>query len=234
MFERYNGQARRAVFFARFAASQSGSSAIETEHLLLGLVREAGPLFARLTVISLEDLRERITRKILVENPSLRIQMPLTAECKRILGYSAEEANSLDHRYIGVEHLLLGILRENTCNAALVLSDVGVQSEQVRRAVMQDIKQESGGSDAETSIPVEVDRDAIHALINKLPQGMLSQVKEVVDHMLWRSKEPVREAESTVVKGPFSPGPVGNPPDPAETGSVNESAGLQKSRGAPQ
>jgi ATP-dependent Clp protease ATP-binding subunit ClpC len=240
MFERYNGQARRVIFFARYAASQSVSPAIETEHLLLGLVREAGPEFARLAPISLEDVRERIPRKILVESPSLRIQMPLSSECKRILGYSAEEANDLDHRYIGVEHLLLGILRENTCRAALVLSELGVQLEQVRLCVLQGTRQ-SIASDSATSAPspaaVEIDRDAIHALINQLPERMLLQIKEVVDQMLWSSQreQPSPHSEGTVVKGTFSPVPV-DQSAPAETSSAAsaESAALKKSSGAPQ
>jgi ATP-dependent Clp protease ATP-binding subunit ClpC len=205
MFERYNGHARRAIFFARYAASQSGSPAIETEHLLLGLVREVGPLFARFAPnVTLEELRERIPRTILVETPSLRIHMPLTNECKRILGFSAEEANGLDHRYIGAEHLLLGILRENTCRAARVLSELGVRLEESRQSLALDTP-ESSGPDTSGPIPVEVDRDAIHALINKLPDEMLVQVREVVDQMLWRAqREQAPRDAGMLVKGAFA------------------------------
>jgi len=152
MFESYNGLARRALFFARHAASQSGCPAIETEHLLLGLVREGGPLVARLVpTVSLEELRVRIPRKIVDENPAPRMHMPLTTECKRILGYSAEEANGLDHGYIGVEHLLLGLLREKACRAALVLSELGVHLEELRRRLVQ-VSPQSTATKAESTV----------------------------------------------------------------------------------
>ena len=139
MFERYSEHARRAVFFARHLANQSGSPTIETEHLLLGLVREAGPLFPRLAPsVSIEDLRQRIPRKALCDaDTPAPIVMPLSMECKRILSYSAEESNDLNHAYICAEHLLLGILRENSCFAARLLAEAGVQLEAIRALLVE-------------------------------------------------------------------------------------------------
>ena len=203
MFERYDEHARRAIFFARYTASQSGSPTIETEHLLLGLVREASPLFVRLAPsISLEELRERIPRKVVVENPAARIHMALSRECKRILGYSAEEANDLDHRYIGAEHLLLGVLRENTCLAARLLSEVGIQFEQLRQDLARSAPR-PGAADPGSAPPVEVDRAGVHAVIDKLPDAVLAQVREFVDQLLRRS-ERQQPPRSMVVKGTFS------------------------------
>lgn len=203
MFERYDEHARRAIFFARYTASQSGSPTIEAEHLLLGLVREASSLFARFAPsVSLEELRERIPRKIVVENPAARIRMPLSRECRRILGYSAEEANDLDHRHIGAEHLLLGVLRENTCVAARLLSEMGIQFEQLRQDLAR-CEPRPGEPDSVSAPPVEVDRASVHAVIDKLPDAMLGQVREFVDQMLRRS-ERERRPRSMVVKGPFS------------------------------
>ena len=204
MFERYNGHARRAVFFARFAASQSGSAAIESEHLLLGLIREAGSMFSRLTPsLSLEDLRAKIPRKIVVENPEMRIHMPISAESKRILSYSAEEANDLEHRYIGPEHLLLAILRENTCLGARVLTEMDVQLEVLRQKLALESAQGSDAKPGEETT-VEVGRDIVHALVDKLPEQMLTHVKEMIDRMLSRSRRENGPDEATVVKGPFS------------------------------
>ncbi|HZI51848.1 MAG TPA: Clp protease N-terminal domain-containing protein [Terriglobia bacterium] len=205
MFERYNGHARCVVFFARFAASQSGSAAIESEHLLLGLIREASPMFSRLTPsLSLEELRAKIPRKIVVENPQMRIHMPLSAECKRILSYSAEEANDLDHRCIGPEHLLLAILRENTCLAARVLAEMDVQLESVRQKVTLESPQGTESRPGEESTVV-VGRDIVHALVDRLPEQMLPHVKEMIDRMVSRSRrEHIRDDDATVVKGTFS------------------------------
>jgi ATP-dependent Clp protease ATP-binding subunit ClpC len=202
MFERYDEHARRAIFFARFTASQSGSPTIETEHLLLGLVREASPLFERLAPsVSLEELRDRIPRKLVVENPAARMHMPLSRECKRILGYSAEEANDLDHRYIGAEHLLLGVLRENTCLAARLLSEMGIQFEQLRHCLAHG-EPRPGEEDRVSAPPVEVDRAGVHAIIDKLPDAMLGQVREFVDQMLRKSEQQL--SRTMVVKGTFS------------------------------
>ena len=209
MFERYNEYARRAIFFARYAASQSGSPTIETEHLLVGLVREAGPFFARLAPsVSLEELRQRIPRKIAVDSPNVRNHIPLTKECKRILGYSAEESRDLDHRHIGAEHLLLGILRENTCLAARMLTEMGLQIEHLRQRLAMGVLQ-NVGFDSTGSIPPTAGRGAIHALIDKVPDEMLVQVKETVDRMLWKSQreKPFRNVEGMVVRGTFSSNP---------------------------
>ena len=115
MFERYTERARRVIFFARYEASQFGSTTIETEHLLLGLIREDKNLTNRFlrNHSSIESIRKEIEgRTTIREKVSTSIDLPLSNECKRILAYAAEEAERLNHRHIGTEHLLLGILRE--------------------------------------------------------------------------------------------------------------------------
>jgi ATP-dependent Clp protease ATP-binding subunit ClpC len=226
MFERYNQTARRVVFFARFAASQGGSPAIESEHLLLGLIREAGLILARLAPsLSIEDLRAKIPRKIIVENPNMRIHMPLTPECKRILSYSAEEANDMDHRYIGPEHLLLAMLRENTCVAARLLAEMDVQLERVRQQLILDTPgttEKSPGTEA----PVQVGRDIVHALVDRLPESMLTHVKEMIDRMVSRStRERIRDDETTVVRGTFPPNRTEKSETTPEAGPIKKVEG---------
>jgi ATP-dependent Clp protease ATP-binding subunit ClpC len=205
MFERYNQQARSAVFFARFVASRSGSSAIESEHLLLGLIREAGSILARLAPsLSIEELRAKIPGKVVVENPSMRLHMPLSAECKRILSYSAEEANDLDHRYIGPQHLLVAILREDTCLAARLLAELDVQLERVRQQLILDASQSPEDTSSPEASP-DTGRDVVHALVDRLPEAMLAHVREMIDRMLSRStRDRIRDDEATVVKGAFA------------------------------
>jgi hypothetical protein len=134
MFERYTERARRVIFFARYEASQFGSHAIETEHLLLGLIREDKNLTNRfLQAPSIKSLRAEIeSRTTIREKVSTSIDLPLSNECKRILAYSAEEAERLNHRHIGTEHLLLGILREQNSVAAQLLTERGLRVEAVR------------------------------------------------------------------------------------------------------
>ena len=225
MFERYSQAARSVVFFARFAASQGGSPAIESEHLLLGLMREAGSTLVSLAPsLSIEDLRAKIPRKIIVENPSMRIHMPLSAECKRVMSYSAEEANDMDHPYIGPEHLLLAILRENTCLAARLLAEMDVQLERVRQQLILDTSRSEEASAKESSD--KVGRDVIHALVDRLPESMLAHVKEMIDRMLTRStRDRIRDDETTVVKGSFPSNRPRNSEEPSESGQVKKLEG---------
>jgi len=135
MFERYTERARRVIFFARYEASQFGSMTIETEHLLLGLVREDRNLIERFlrNHFSKEIIRKDIeSRTPIREKVSTAIDLPVSDECKRILAYAAEEAERLNHRHIGTEHLLLGILREEKCMAAKILHEHGLRLEAIR------------------------------------------------------------------------------------------------------
>src|SRR5262245_47512758 len=112
MFERYTERARRVIFFARYEASQFGSTTIETEHLLLGLIREDKNLTNRFlrNSSSIESIRKEIEgRATIREKVSTSIDLPLSNECKRILAYAAEEAEGLNHRLICNVHMLLGI-----------------------------------------------------------------------------------------------------------------------------
>jgi len=116
MFERYTERARRVLFFARYEASQLGSVSIETEHLLLGLIREGKGLTSRIFArshLSLENIRKEIEgRTVFREKVSTSVEIPFSAETKHVLQFAAEEADRLLHNYIVTEHLLLGILLE--------------------------------------------------------------------------------------------------------------------------
>ena len=101
MFERYTEKARRVIFFARYEASQFGSPYIETEHLLLGLLREDKALTNRFlrSHASVESIRKQIEAHTTIrEKVSTSVDLPLSNECKRVLAYAAEEAERLGHR----------------------------------------------------------------------------------------------------------------------------------------
>jgi len=136
MFERYTEGARRTIFFARYEASQIGSAYIETEHLLLGLLREDGALFRRLLPdAEYESIqKEVITRSRLDGGRKLApsTDLPLSNESKRVLAFGAEEAERLVHAHIGNEHLLLGLLREEKQPAAKLLQDRGARLAKLR------------------------------------------------------------------------------------------------------
>src|SRR6266849_4543027 len=141
MFERYTPRARRVLFNARYEATQLGSVSIETEHLLLGLIREGKGLTSRifaLSHLSLENILHEIeSRTISREKVSTSLEIPFSAETKRVLQFAAEEADRLRHSYIGTEHLLLGILREEPSAAASILMDKGIRLNAVRDDIVQ-------------------------------------------------------------------------------------------------
>jgi ATP-dependent Clp protease ATP-binding subunit ClpC len=141
MFERYTEAARKAVFFARFEASQTGSREIETEHLLLGILRELSPSLERVLGPrrKIEAIRKQIGRHF---PPAPGVvyttgDLPLTQQCRRVLENAAKEAAKLKQDQIRPEHLLLGILSEESSIAAGVLRESGIGSAQLREAAVQ-------------------------------------------------------------------------------------------------
>jgi hypothetical protein len=140
MFERYTEKARRTIFFARYEASQFGSPYIETEHLLLGLLREDKTLVHHFLGSSeaVDSIRKQIEgHTVRGEKVSTSVDLPLSHDCKIVLAYGAEEAQRLNHMVIEAEHLLLGLLREEKCFAAQLLGEQGITLESVREQVQQ-------------------------------------------------------------------------------------------------
>ena len=164
MFERYTERAKRVIFFARYEAAQLGSNSIETEHLLLGLIREGKGLTSRIFAkshLSMESIRKEIEGRIVIRDQvSTSVEIPLSAESKRVLTYAAEEAERLVHNYIGTEHILLGILREEKSVAASILHERGLRINSVREDIVQELNQKATTSKAkETPLLTEFSRD---------------------------------------------------------------------------
>ena len=136
MFERYTEKARQAIFFARYEVSQLGAPEIDTEHLLLGVLRADKHLGERIfpAGVSLDSLRKQIEgRTTIGEKISTSEGIPLSGTAKNVLYRAAQEADSLSSKSIGTEHLLLGLLREVKSLAAKVLRENNIEYEAVRR-----------------------------------------------------------------------------------------------------
>ena len=147
MFERYTESARRTIFFGRYEASQFGSPYIETEHLLLGVLREDKALTNRFLRghAQVESIRKQIEEATMIrEKVSTSVDLPLSNECKRVLAYAAEEAERLSHKHIGTEHLLLGLLREEKSFAAQILNERGVRLSSVRKELSETQEEPAG------------------------------------------------------------------------------------------
>ena len=149
MFERYSERARRVVFFARYEASQLGARQIETEHLLLGLLREDPALMKRLLSSdeSVQDLRVEIEEQHRIDQPkaSTSVEMQLSDDTKWALDFASEEADRVLHDRIDSAHLLLGLLRVTDGAAAKILGSHGLELSAVRLEVL---KHSTAGRDA--------------------------------------------------------------------------------------
>jgi len=145
MFEKYNEKARRALFFARYEASKLGSRVIESEHVLLGILREGeetvGEILRRFHVKTEEIRREIEGERVFVERISSTAELPLSEESKKVLAYASHEAESMLHQTVGSEHLLIGILRVEGCLAMRILAQHGFDVYTVRDEVLSIIKE---------------------------------------------------------------------------------------------
>src|ERR1700692_3605253 len=167
VFERYTEKARRVIFFARYEASQYGSPYIETEHLLLGLMREDKALANRFLRQqgSIESIRKEIEARITIrERISTSVEVPLSAECKRILNMAGEEAERLGVKHVGTEHLLLGLLREEKCFGPELLMEGGLRLSTLREELARTSGEKTAAArPKETSLLAEFSRDLTQA-----------------------------------------------------------------------
>ena len=176
MFERYTETARRVIFFARYEASQFGSAYIESEHLLLGLLREDKALANRFlhSHAAVESIRKEIEGRSDVRSAtSTSVDLPLSHISKRVLAYAAEEGERLSHKHIGTEHLLLGLLREEKCLAAEILNGRGLN--------LSTIREELGRQPHEKSLPV---RPKETSLLSKFGRDLTQAAVEGQSHPL--------------------------------------------------
>jgi ATP-dependent Clp protease ATP-binding subunit ClpC len=165
MFERYNESARRALFFARVESSQLGALAIAPEHLLLGISREPGPIVEHLLLTlpaTIDSIRAAIASRIRPNDAvGTSVEIPFSGPAKHALQFGTEEADGLQHDYIGPEHLLLGLIREGESVAAAVLADLPLPLERARQVVAR-LTMELGGSGSPDPILPGVERRLLH------------------------------------------------------------------------
>jgi ATP-dependent Clp protease ATP-binding subunit ClpC len=151
MYERFTDRAREAVKLAHLEARRFNHDYIGTEHELLGLVKVGGGTAA--VVLKNANLNpvhiQREVENVITPGPSLvkkrrglfrrfvsSDKLPQTPRAKKVIEYAMEEARALNHNYIGTEHLLLGLLREKETVAAQVLTNLGLNLDDVRRDVV--------------------------------------------------------------------------------------------------
>jgi hypothetical protein len=168
MFERYTEKARRVIFFARFEASQYGSRQIETEHVLLGLMREGKGLMTRLLGPRTDPIQIRAEiEKVITRGQTISpsVEVPLSVESKNVLQFAAKEAEQLGTRYIDIEHLLLGLLRVEDSLAVRILREKGC----LPTAIRQQLSTLSSSAIAELKSRTNVDPvSEVHKFVVRL------------------------------------------------------------------
>ncbi|MEY4166220.1 MAG: hypothetical protein RIR52_44 [Acidobacteriota bacterium] len=208
MFERYTEKARRVIFFARYEASQFGASQIESEHILLGLIREDKGLtnrFFHRAQANIELIRKEIEgRTVLRDRLTTNIDLPLSVEAKRVLAFATEESERLGNRHIGTEHLLLGLLREENSIAAEILYDRGLRITDIRQELMRQSNVERPSGRKDTPHLAEFCQDLTEAALEgKLDPlvGRQDEIERVLQVLCRRTKNnPVLIGEPGVGK----------------------------------
>jgi ATP-dependent Clp protease ATP-binding subunit ClpC len=141
VFERFTERARQVVVLAQDEARALKHNYIGTEHILLGLLREEEGLAARVLEsldITVEEVREQVKRLVGEGDEEIVTgQIPFTPRAKKVLELALREALSLGHSYIGTEHVLLGVVRENQGVAARILLDFDADAETIRNEIFR-------------------------------------------------------------------------------------------------
>ncbi len=213
MFERYTEKARRVIFFARYEALQYGSLVISPEHILLGLMREDKTMSARFfpfrSGLTVDAIRREIEGRIVLrEKMPQSAELHLAPETKRILAFAHEESERLRSRIIGTEHLLLGLLREDTSIASEVLYGQGVRLQSVREEISRQtgLPTFSASETAKKETPHlseytrDLTTDAANGKLDPLV-GRESEVERIIEILCRRTKNnPVLIGEPGVGK----------------------------------
>ncbi len=165
MFERFTERARQVVVLAQDEARALKHNYIGTEHILLGLLREEEGLAARVLDsldITVDEVRNQVSRIVGQGDEMTTGQIPFTPRAKKVLELALREALSLGHNYIGTEHILLGLVRENEGVAARILIDFDADAEKIRTEIIRMLSgpgrrsgsgAASGGQPAATGAP---------------------------------------------------------------------------------
>jgi len=147
MFERFTEHAVRVIMAAQEEAQRLGSTFVGAEHLLLGMLREGEPIVIKtLDAFAIDPLRikdmieEEMSRK---ETKRKDVELPFSAQVKRVIEFAWDEARQLGHSYVGVEHLFLGILREGSGITGKILKELGISAAQAKNRIISLLGEEA-------------------------------------------------------------------------------------------
>lgn len=143
-FDKFTERARKALSLSQEEAQRLQHNYIGTEHLLLGLIREDEGVAARVLLnlgVRLDEARQNIATIIGKGDQTVPGSIGLTPRAKKVIELAVDEARTMNHHYIGTEHILLGLVREGEGVAALMLESMGVQLARVREETLRVLRQ---------------------------------------------------------------------------------------------
>jgi hypothetical protein len=170
MFERFTARARRVVVIAHEEARNLGHNYIGTEHLLLGLILHGDEVAAQALEslgISLEEVRYQVEVIVGHGQPTPIGHLPFTPGARKVLELSLREAQQLGHKYIGTEHILLGLIQEGEGVAAQVLKKLGADLNRTRQEVIKILGFLVGGPESAPPFILEIDEKIAQAVADK-------------------------------------------------------------------
>jgi ATP-dependent Clp protease ATP-binding subunit ClpC len=171
MFERFTDRARKVMALANQEAQRFNHEYIGTEHILLGLVKEGSGVGATVLKnldVDIKKLRLEI-EKLVKSGPDMVTmgKLPQTPRAKKVIEYAIEEARSLNHNYVGTEHILLGLLRESEGIAAQVMMSLGLKLEEIRQEVLNLLG--AGMDTGPSGLDMKIGPSAAHKPKSKTP-----------------------------------------------------------------
>src|SRR5438132_10474796 len=186
MYERFTDRARKVMQLANKEAQRLYHEHIGTEHILLGLLKEGSGVAASTLKnldIALAKIRQEVD-KIVKAGPDKVTagKLPQTPQVKRVIEYSIEEAHRLNHNYVGTEHLLLGLLREQEGVAAQVLRNLGLKLEDVREEVLNLLGDSGSSESSMRSVipkPAEMDLSEFSPEIQKAVRELETEINKM-------------------------------------------------------
>ena len=187
MFKRFTERARRVIILAREEAELYRHEYLGTEHILQGVIKDGGGIAVAIihkTGTDLTQLKKELEKNLPRSSSSLIIgDIPFTSRAKKILEFAVEEARSLNHNYIGTEHLLLGLLKEKEGVACRILNGFGVYFDNVKEQIVEMFKEPAAaaraGDKGKTPTLDEFSRDLTKMAIDGKLDPIIGRAKEI-------------------------------------------------------
>jgi ATP-dependent Clp protease ATP-binding subunit ClpC len=186
MFELFTDRSRRVFVYAQDEARDLDHAFIGTEHILLGLIREADGVAAKAIDalgVTYDVVREKVQRMTELEPNTSSNSPAFTSRAKKTLEMSRRESQELRQSYIGTEHLLLGLVRQGEGVAVQILNDLGVELSQVRAQVLEFMSMSNVREVDETPVQVQFDGTIFRGLVRALGQQLRPELDAAaLDH----------------------------------------------------